>query len=265
MLLTAGAAGTVGQEGEAEGRYDGDADDDRTRLRVAHASPDAPAVDVLVDGDAVLEDLEFRDVTDYLKVPAGEYTVEVGTSEDDATVFGRVDVDLAAEDYTAVALGEVTCDDTEFTVSLFEDTNRADLGDDEARERAIHASPDAPAVDVTVDDGALTLFEDVAFGEASDYAVVPADSYEVEVRPADGCEAVFETDVTLDGGTTYTVFAVGYLDPENAPTDEAFGLMPALDATAPPRGDGEGESQGQGQDQNRVQGQRRGRGRGHGQ
>lgn len=247
VLLAAGSAAVTGDnhdanggenatedsEDEASGQEDaGEHAEDQARLRVAHGSPDAPAVDVLVDGDAVVEGLEFRGVTDYLEVPAGEYTVEVQLSEDGATVFGPVDVELAAADYTAVALGEATCDDTEFTVSLFEDTNDEDVGDDEARVRAIHASPDAPAVDVTVDDGSLTLFEDLEFGDASDYTVVPAGSYQVEVRPADGCETVFETDVSVEGGTTYTVFAVGYVDPANAPTDEAFGLVPAADATA---------------------------------
>lgn len=108
------------------------------------------------------------------------------------------------------------------------------------RVRAVHASPDAPAVDVTVDDGALTLFEDVEFGESSDYAVVPADAYEVEVRPAGGGNPVFEADVHLEGRSTYTVFAVEYLTFDDEPTDEAFCLVPTEDATAPPRGGGNG-------------------------
>ena len=38
-------------------------------VRVAHASPDAPNVDVWVNGAVAISDLAFGDVTDYLLVP----------------------------------------------------------------------------------------------------------------------------------------------------------------------------------------------------
>lgn len=220
-----------------------DDDEETARLRVAHASPDAPDVDVYVDGTAAVEGLAFRSVTDYLEVPTGDREIAVKVAGTDTTVFGPVEVELDAEDYTAVARGEVTDGaDTDFTVSLFEDTNGANL-DDEARVRAIHASPDAPAVDVTVNDGAVTLFEGVEFGESSGYAVVDADEYEVEIRPAGGGDPVFETTATLDAGSTYTAFAVGYLTPDDDPSDEAFGLVLTEDATEPPRGEGRGDEE----------------------
>lgn len=93
---------------------------------------------------------------------------------------------------------------------------------------------------MTVNDGALTLFEDVGFGESSGYAVVPAATYEVEVRQAGGGDPVFAAELTLEGASTYSAFAVGYLAPTDEPADEAFGLVPTLDAGPPPRGDGAG-------------------------
>ena len=218
-----------------------DDDEETAGLRVAHASPDAPNVDVYVDGAVAVSGLEFRSVTDYLEVPTGEREVAVNVAGTDTTVFGPTEIELAAEDYTAVALGEASSDDSVFTVSLFEDTNGANLGDDEARVRAIHASPDAPAVDVTANDGALTVFDGFVFGESSGYAVVPADEYEIEVRPDtennDGTVVKEVSGVTLAGGSTYTVFAVGYLTPDGEPADEAFGLVLVEDVSAPPRGD----------------------------
>jgi len=245
--------------------------DGEAGLRVAHASPDAPAVDVLVNGSVAVAGLEFGTVTDYLEVPPGEYDIAVNVAGTETTVFSAEDVELAAEDYTAVALGEVGSDDTAFTVSIFEDTNGANIGNDEARVRAVHASPDAPAVDVTVDDGALTLFDGFAFGESSGYAVVPAGTYDVEVRPDtedDDGPVVFEASgVTLDGRSTYTVFALGYLTPEDEGDDApAFFLLPTLDAGAPPRGDDDREDddeRGRGRgDDDREDDDERGRGRG---
>ncbi|HKL29468.1 MAG TPA: DUF4397 domain-containing protein [Natrialbaceae archaeon] len=239
-----GTLATIGGTGVVAGRGPGGRGGDEAKLRVAHASPDAPAVDVFVNDATVIDGLEFREVTGYLEVPTGDYTIEVAVTDGGPTVFGPVTVPLAAEDYTAVALGEAFSDDTEFTVSLFEDTNGANIGNDESRIRAIHASPDAPAVDVTVNDNALTVFDDVAFGESSGYAVVPAGTYEVEIRPGTGGDPVFEAEVTFEGRSTYTAFAMGYLTPDDEDADEPFGLVPTLDAGAPPRGRGRGRGRG---------------------
>jgi hypothetical protein len=235
-----GTLATIGGTGVVAGRGPGGRGGDEAKLRVAHASPDAPAVDVYVNGAKAIAGLEFREVSGYLEVPAGDYDVAVNVAGTDTMVFGPVTLSLAAEDYTAVALGEVFSDDTEFTVSIFEDTNGANIGGDESRIRAVHASPDAPAVDVTVNDDALTVFDDVAFGESSGYAVVPAGTYEVEIRPGTGGAPVFEAEVTFDGRSTYTAFAMGYLTPGDESVDEPFGLVPTLDAGAPPRGRGRG-------------------------
>jgi len=107
-----------------------DDEDDSAGLRVTHASPDAPAVDVYVDGSKVVGELLFRSVTDYLSVPTGEREVAVNVAGEETTVFGPATLDLDAEDYTAVARGEVSDDDTTFTVDLFEDRNGANLGDE---------------------------------------------------------------------------------------------------------------------------------------
>src|SRR5690242_6965489 len=41
------------------------------KVRVVHASPDAPAVDVWVDGSKVLSGVTFFTASDYLDLPAG--------------------------------------------------------------------------------------------------------------------------------------------------------------------------------------------------
>ena len=46
-------------------------------VRVMHASPDGPAVDVYVDGRAALTDLAFFAYSDYLALPDGTYDIAV--------------------------------------------------------------------------------------------------------------------------------------------------------------------------------------------
>ncbi len=200
-------------------------------LRVVHASPDAPNVDVYVDGDAVLEDVAFKDVSGYLELPRDTYEIEVTAAGDpDASVFNE-DVEVGEGAFTALAIGELD-DDTEvpFTVDVLEDDNSM-TAVGEARVRAVHASPDAPDVDITVGEGE-PLFENVGFGE-SGYVEVPAGEYTLEIRvaqdDADG-DVVTTFDLDAEAGTVYTAFAVGYVEPDEAPADEPFDVVAVVDA-----------------------------------
>ncbi len=228
-------------EDEADDDHDDGHDDDHddhdemdesgeTTVRVAHLSPDAPDVDVYVDDEPVLEDVPFRAVSDYLELEPGTYGVTITAAGDPDTVVFDEDLELTEGAFTVAALGELEEANQPFEPTVYED-DLSDPGED-ARVRLVHAAPDAPAVDVTVGDGETVLFEDVSFGEA-DALEVPADDYTLEVRPAtddvDG-DVVATFDVSPGAGNVYTAFAVGYLDPEAAPADEAFDLEVVLDA-----------------------------------
>jgi hypothetical protein len=45
---------------------------EQARIRVVHASPDAPNVDVWVNGAVAVSNLAFNDATDYIALPAGD-------------------------------------------------------------------------------------------------------------------------------------------------------------------------------------------------
>ena len=197
-------------------------DDDEARIRVAHASPDAPAVDVYVDAapdgnEPAIAGAEFTDVTDYLVIPEGEHEVTItaaGSTEPVAPT--PLTVGLSDNPYTFAAIGELSPENGEscFTVDVYKD-DLDPLDDDTGRVRAYHAVPDAPAVDVRVEDGP-TLASDLAFAKEGPNADVPAGTYPVSVYPAGGDEPVLgPVDVEVRPGQQLTVFAMGNLDPED--------------------------------------------------
>lgn len=47
------------------------------RICVVHASPDAPAVVIYVDGAVALDSIPFETATDYVPVPAGQRIFQV--------------------------------------------------------------------------------------------------------------------------------------------------------------------------------------------
>lgn len=78
--------------------------------------------------------------------------------------------------------------------------------------RFVHASPDAPAVDIYVND--REVFSNSAFKRVTSYSQLDAGTYTVKVFPtsANGQgNPVTQAQVTLNGGWDYTLAAVGKL------------------------------------------------------
>lgn len=203
------------------GRQVAQAADGEARIRVVHASPDAPAVDVLVDGSVAFSKAAFKGITDYATLKAQTYNVKVVPSGATEPVVIGADLPLASgTDYTVVALGKLANIEPLVLVD-----NNATPADGKAHVRFVHASPDAPAVDVAVAGGPV-LFSNVAFKGTGDYTPVDAGSYDLQVRLA-GTETVALTvpGVRLDAGNVYTVFAMGL-----AGGQPALMAVPSLDA-----------------------------------
>lgn len=195
------------------------------RVRVVHASPDAPAVDVFVNGNETLSDVPFFTASDYLSVPGGAYRFQVapaGTSADQA-VIDADGVRLAAgRDYTVVAVNTVA----NIEPLVLEDNNAAPAAG-KAHVRFVHASPNAPAVDIKVA-GGPTVFSNIEFKEVGTYTPVDAGTYNLQVTPAGGSDVVLDLpNITLDAGTVYTVYATGLVG-----GTPALGAQITVDATA---------------------------------
>lgn len=176
------------------------------RVRVVHASPDAPAVDVWVEGSIVFENVAFEDITDLVEVPAGTYNVQVVPHGATMPVVIEADLDLAAAtDYTVVA--------TDFLANITPIILTADGGtptDGNSWVRFFHGSPDAPAVDIAVADGGPVLIPDVAFQEFSEYLEVPAGTYDLEARLAGTMDVALSLPgVMIGDGDVVTAYATG--------------------------------------------------------
>ena len=178
-------------------------------INVIHASPDAPAVDVYLDGALALEGVEFGQFSGWIAVPAGEHQVQVTAAGDDAAnAVIDANVELAADAaYHVAATGHLA----DITPQIYQ-VNLSDLdsmGDPMARIRVIHTSPDAPAVDIALAGGDV-LIADLAFPNASDALEVPAGSYDLEVRPTGTTDVALDLPgVELEAGMVYDVFAIG--------------------------------------------------------
>ena len=81
-----------------------------TIVQILHASPDAPAVDVLVNGEAALTGIDYKDSSGWGDFDAGTYSVEVQgiLPGGNAAVIGPADLTFEADTInTVVALNDV--------------------------------------------------------------------------------------------------------------------------------------------------------------
>jgi hypothetical protein len=203
-------------------------DDDNTgpdgeaRVRVVHASPDAPDVDVLVDDAEVVGDVSYLTASDYLEVPAGDHNLKVNAAGTTTTVIDE-DVSLVdGTDYTVIASGLLAAIEP---IVLEDDNSPPAAGT--ARVRAIHGAPSAAAVDVYVTapdvdlEAELPTLGNVEFGDVADYIEAPVGDYQVRVTPAGTKTVVIDSGtLTLESGQVRTAIAVD--SPDGGPP---FGLL----------------------------------------
>lgn len=176
-------------------------------VRVVHASPDAPAVDVYVDGQRAISNLSYTQGTNYTMLPEGQHQVQVfaaGTGPGGTAVIAAPVTLQGGRAYTIVAANVLAKIEP---LVIPDDLTPPAAG--KAHIRVIHASPDAPAVDVAVQGGPVP-FKNAAFKAATPYTPVDAGTYTFEVRPTGTTTAVLTTSPTaLAAGRLYTVFAMG--------------------------------------------------------
>jgi hypothetical protein len=197
---------------------------ENAKVRVGHFSPDAPAVDVYAGDDAILTDVPFGVLSEYLEVPGGTYSIAVvaaGADPADGAVIGPVDLDFAAGTMTTVAATNVL-ESIEAQVL----TDAPMPQDGIAQVRVVHFSADAPAVDIALDGGDVVV-ENLEYPNATEaYLDLPEGEYDLEIRAAGTEDVAFDIDpLDLAGGNSFTVFAIGSL------TDGSFTVLPALDAS----------------------------------
>jgi hypothetical protein len=187
---------------------------DHARVRIVHASPDAPNVDVLLDGKKVLTNVAYETASSYLKVKAGSRKVEVratGTTTDAISTTASV---VANKDYTVLAVDKVAS----IYALVAEDDNTAPASG-MVKLRVIHASPTAqtlanvdvylvaPGTDITTLTPAIS---NISFKTISSYLSVAPGSYEaiVTLTGAKSPRYIDVSGLTFAAGQIRTIVAL---------------------------------------------------------
>lgn len=182
------------------------------RVRVAHASPDAPAVDVYADDTLLVPNLALGQMTGHIALPAGTYTLAVrpaGSPAADAPVASsQVTLDPSTPTVTVAAVGEVGAGT--LALQVFAD-QVAGIQPEQARLAVINAVPGA-TVDVSLtDESGTALTAALETGMQSNTVDVPAGEFMilVGIKGVDTPVDLVVPAETYYGGVYYSVLVFG--------------------------------------------------------
>ena len=165
-------------------------------IQVVHASPDAPAVNVLLNGSVAIEGLDYAETSGFAELDAGSYDISVEgiIPGGNASVIDVAGFSLEENARpTVIAVGNVAD-----IAPLVVNESASDPAESEVALTVTHAAPDAPRVDVYLSGpedefAALSPAFAFEFGESIDAGVVTAEPVRIRVG--------VEDDVVYDSGT----------------------------------------------------------------
>ncbi|HSL64875.1 MAG TPA: DUF4397 domain-containing protein, partial [Gaiellaceae bacterium] len=176
-------------------------------VTVVHGVPGL-TVDVYVDGEPAIEGFEPGTITDPIDLPAGDHELAVREAGAAAESEPAIAASATLEEGATVSIVAHLDESGQPTLTVFaDDTSSIDAG--QARVVVRHTAA-APAVDVLA--GGQPLLSGLS-NPNEDTATVPAGAYAVAVAAAGTTDPVLgPTDLALEAGTAYTVYAIGSLD-----------------------------------------------------
>lgn len=180
------------------------------QVQLLHNAP-ALAVDIYVNGQVLLEELEFRTATPFVTLPA-EVPLEISiTLHDETEVIFMTTIQLTDEEnYLIVANGLVGNMDTPFGLEILENARRMAIEDDQTDIAFFHGAPDSPALTFDSRNFGL-LIDELMYGQFSSYLALDTTRYLIDLKDQLSGELIesYEADFSGVQGRAGLIFASG--------------------------------------------------------
>ena len=165
-----------------------------SEVRVIHASPDAPAVNVSLNGTVAIPDLDYGESSGYATVDAGDYDIVVEgiIPGGNAEVINIPGFTLGQNLRTTV----LAVNDVATIEAIVVDESTAVPSGNEVSVAVVHAAPAAPPVDIFVTDPAAditgaTPTATLAFQQSADAGALAVG--EIRIRATAGGNVVYDS------------------------------------------------------------------------
>lgn len=180
----------------------------RSYARILHASPNAPGVDIYLNDKLLVSNLTYKDFTEYYPLDPGLYNIKVYPAGQRQNPVINSDVRVPPSGiYTVAAINKLE------NIALYPILEpQTPIPSGMVYARFAHLSPNAPSVDVKLEDG-TTLFKDVPYKGVTEYKLIQPGTYTFNVYPSGSDQRVlYVPNITLKGNRFYSIYAVGLVE-----------------------------------------------------
>lgn len=174
-------------------------------IRLFNASPDSSAFDIYANDALIGKNLSFKQFTNYLSLPSGDYVIKVFPSGKTTSPILNRTLEIPPNSIlTAAVVNKV---DNLSLLPVFEP--HMSLNPTMTFMRFVQLSPDAPEVDVSLPNG-QKLFKDLEYKDITGYMILPPGNYTLLVKVEDTEKVILTVPkVIIKPNRFYTMYMVG--------------------------------------------------------
>lgn len=177
-------------------------------VRLFHASPNTPAVDVYANNKLLAANLFYKSFTKYFSLPADTYNITVFPAGRKATALLNKRLTVTAGIIFTAAV-----------IDILPNINILSIAEPAGPTiphkvfvRFSNLSPNSPNLDVTFANGSM-LFKNVGYKNVTDYTTLVPGNYHLEVRETGtGNVVLINPSIKLNGDKFYTIYTVGLIN-----------------------------------------------------
>jgi len=180
--------------------------DNGSLIRVFHAVPNAPAVDVYVNDVLVFGNITFRQFSNYIPLDAGTVTISIFAAATTSPALITAELMVPVNGiFTTAATGNID----DLSLLVLDDTAPEEVSTSLSEVRVVHLAPNAPAVNVLID--GMSFVQNIHFREMTMYAMVPPNTYVMTVVNPQNNATVLTFRINLKENFISTIYIIGDL------------------------------------------------------
>lgn len=177
-------------------------------LRLLHAVPGVPPVDVYANNSLIASGLPYKGFTEYLQIVPGTYHIQVFGAGTTGPVLLDTVVEVPGQSINTAAIIGAPAG---MSIRTFYETV-VQIPPGQLYLRFANLVPDGPDMDLVLSNG-TELFSDVKFGMATNYTQIPAGTYVFYIQQSGTARSLlYVPNIHLQPQRFYTIYVVGRMD-----------------------------------------------------
>jgi hypothetical protein len=182
-------------------------DSNSASIRVLHASPKSPNIDVYFNNKRIVENLAYAKVSKYLMITPGNNNIRVYRAGRTDRPLIDINVNISeSSKFTVAVIGTFP----NISLNPISDPMEAQMTTKSCI-RFIHLSPNVPAIDITLSNG-TKLFNNIKYKDVTDYITLDPGKYNIQIKESGSNKIILTIpNVDLIKYKCYSIYVAGLL------------------------------------------------------